>query len=110
MPSAEYRAMPDTIARLAPVIGSDAGGTNANPENTEEGEKEDLDWPETLIVTGLEDCDTLVQSKLMALVKSSARERPDRQAMIVVWVRPEAAGDRTPPWLVSLSPATTGFA
>lgn len=93
--------MTDTIARLAPVIGAEEGGTDRKPESTEEGEKEELDWPDILVVTGLEECDTLVQTKLMELVKSSARERPDKQGMMVIWIRPEATSDRTPPWLVS---------
>lgn len=87
---------------MAPVLAGEDGVDTGNPENAEEG-KEESDWPDLLVVTGLEDCDSPLQTKLIELVKLSARERPDKQGMMLVWIRPEQACDRAPPWLVCLN-------
>jgi len=108
MPSISSRAVPDTVARLAPVVGGfeeDSGVHIDEPEDGKHGKESE--WPEILIVTGLEDCDSPIQTKLIELVKLSSRGRFDKQGMILVWIRPEVVCDKAPPWLVSVCMAMT---
>jgi hypothetical protein len=60
-------------------------------------------WPDILVVTGLEDCETPLQIKLCDLVKASKSERADGQGMMVIWVRDEDLSESAPAWLVGLS-------
>jgi len=55
-------------------------------------------WPDVLIVTGLEDCESPLQMKLIDLVKSSKAEKGEE--MLLIWVRDEGKSDMTPAWLV----------
>ena len=105
IPTVSHRAIADTVATLAPVIGG-AEGDNRIEIDSHHGEKEESDWPDVLIVTGLEECESSIQTKLIEMVKTSARERQGKQGMILVWIRPDAAIDNVPPWLVSSIPTT----
>lgn len=59
-------------------------------------------WPDVLIVTGLEDCESPLQMKLMDLVKLSKVEKAEE--MLVIWVRDEGKSDVIPAWLVCSLP------
>lgn len=108
MPSISSRAVPDTVAQLAPVVGGFEDDSGVRADEPEDGKDwKESEWPEILIVTGLEDCDSPIQTKLIELVKVSSRGRLDKQGMMLVWIRPEAVCDKAPPWLVSFYTATT---
>jgi hypothetical protein len=68
------------------------------PGEVEAREKEEGGWPDILVVTGMEDCETPLQIKLFDLVKLSKAEKGTE--MLVVWVRDEDKGDLAPAWLV----------
>ena len=59
-------------------------------------------WPDVLVVTGLEECESPLQMKLIDLVKMSKQEKGEE--MLVIWVRNEGKSDRVPAWLVCLLP------
>jgi hypothetical protein len=69
-----------------------------------DGQEKERSWPEVLVVTGLEDCDSPLQMKLIDLVKLSKHERGEE--MLVIWVRDEGKSDVVPAWLVSPLTAT----
>jgi hypothetical protein len=61
-------------------------------------EEKEGSWPDVLVVTGLEDCESPLQMKLIDLVKLSKQERGEE--MLVIWVRDEGKSDVVPAWLV----------
>jgi hypothetical protein len=63
-----------------------------------DGQEKERSWPEVLVVTGLEDCESPLQMKLIDLVKLSKHERGEE--MLVIWVRDEGKSDVVPAWLV----------
>jgi hypothetical protein len=65
-------------------------------------EEKERSWPDVLVVTGLEDCESPLQMKLIDLVKLS------KQEMLVIWVRDEGKSDVSPAWLVCTLPYTRG--
>lgn len=69
-----------------------------------EGREKAVIWPDVLIVTGMEDCDSPLQIKICDMVKQSRTEREDGVGMTVIWVRDEEKADQAPAWLVSLVP------
>ena len=101
--STTNRPVVNTTPLAPPILNRSTGEVTGGLDDDDIGET-GCPWPEVLIVTGLEECDSLVQTQLIELVKLSARQHPERQAMLLIWVRPEAVGDTTPPWLVSLDP------
>lgn len=68
----------------------------------------DKDWPDVLVVTGLEDCDSPTQNRLREMVKLSSQERADGREMLLVWIRREEESARVPAWLVSDHNKTVG--
>jgi hypothetical protein len=73
-----------------------------NYPNVDRQEEEERSWPDVLVVTGLEDCESPLQMKLIDLVKFSKGERGEE--MLVVWVRDEGKSDVCPAWLVCTLP------
>jgi len=67
-------------------------------------EEKEKSWPDVLVVTGLEDCESPLQMKLIDLVKLSKAEKGEE--MLVIWVRDEGKSDVVPPWLVCGPPHT----
>jgi len=65
-------------------------------------EEKEGSWPDVLIVTGLEDCESPLQMKLIDLVKVSKGRRGE--AILVIWVRDEGKSDVIPAWLVCSLP------
>jgi len=65
-------------------------------------EETEKSWPDVLVVTGLEDCETPLQMKLIDLVKVSKAEKGEE--MLVIWVRDEGKSDVIPAWLVGGPP------
>ena len=59
-------------------------------------------WPDVLVVTGLEECESPLQMKLIDLVKMSKQEKGEE--MLVIWMRNEGKSDKVPAWLVCLLP------
>jgi len=81
--------------------------TLQTPHQLEEKEKKaehDKTWPDVLVVTGLEDCETPLQMKLCDLVKLSKAQREEE--MMVIWVRDQEKSDLAPAWLVRLGSLT----
>lgn len=60
-------------------------------------------WPDVLVVSGLEDCDSPTQNKLWQLAKLSGKERNDGRQTLLIWVRREEKSAGIPAWLVSPS-------
>jgi hypothetical protein len=69
-------------------------------------EEKERSWPDVLVVTGLEDCESPLQMKLIDLVKVSKAEKGEE--MLVIWVRDEGKSDVAPAWLVCTLPYTRG--
>jgi len=57
-------------------------------------------WPDVLVFTGLEDCESPLWIKMCDLVKVSKVERGDGREMMVIWVRDEDKSELAPAWLV----------
>jgi hypothetical protein len=66
--------------------------------NMDGQEEKESSWPDVLVVTGLQDCESPLKMKLIDLVKLSKHERGDE--MLVIWVREEEKSDASPAWLV----------
>lgn len=84
-------ATPVTMNTSHPPPPLDYEKQNKEEETTES-------WPDVLIVTGLEDCESPLHIKLFDLVKLSKLETG--QEMLVIWVRDEEKSGTTPAWLV----------
>jgi hypothetical protein len=67
-------------------------------------EEKEGSWPDVLVVTRLEDCESPLQMKLIDLVKRSKEARGEE--MLVIWVRDEGKSDVVPAWLVCTPPYT----
>jgi hypothetical protein len=68
----------------------------------EDAKEKERTWPDVLVVTGLEDCETPLQIKMCDLVKVSRSERANGQEMMVIWVRDEDISELASAWLVGL--------
>lgn len=85
-----------TPATIDTIHKPDAG--QVDEEKNGEEEEEEASWPDVLVVTGLEDCESPLQIKLIDLVKLSKIDKGEE--MLVVWVRNEGKSDVAPAWLV----------
>jgi hypothetical protein len=74
--------------------------TGLGEEVEKEKKAKEKTWPDVLIVTGLEDCESPLQIKLFDLVKLSKMEKEDE--MLVIWVRDEEKSETAPAWLVRI--------
>jgi hypothetical protein len=80
------------------TIGSIGSIEKPTPPKVDGQEEKEESWPDVLVVTGLEDCESPLQMKLIDLVRLSKAEKGEE--MLVIWVRDEEKADIVPAWLV----------
>jgi hypothetical protein len=80
-----------------------AGGPGLGFRTAEDGDGGKVPiWPDILVVTGMEDCDSPLQIKICDQVKQSRVESSDGLGMMVIWIRDEEKAEKAPAWLVCL--------
>jgi hypothetical protein len=99
--STRYRSAESLITGSSPTYMTPGTIDSIEKPNTPkvDGQEEtEGSWADVLVVTGLEDCESPLQMKLIDLVKLSKEARGEE--MLVIWVRDEGKSDVVPAWLV----------
>jgi hypothetical protein len=98
-----YLAQAENLGQAVNPVERDDGSVLDVGQEGNTGTEKKEGWPDVLVITGLEDCESPLQIQICDLVKQSRGEREDGNPMMVIWIRQEDKADRAPAWLVGSS-------